>query len=73
MDPAACVDWIGRYAAALGLPQPSEAEMDALLALAADAAHASHRQAAPVACSLAGVKAGSVPEEALESARTLGG
>ena len=71
MDPAAR-DWIGRYAAALGLPQPSEAEMDALLALAADAAHASHRQAAPVACWLA-AKAGLSLAEALESARTLGG
>ena len=48
------VAWIDRFAIALGVPAPSESEFADLLALAAVAAHSSHRQAAPVACWLAG-------------------
>jgi hypothetical protein len=46
-------EWIAAYAEALGLPAPTPAELDAMLALASTAAHASERRAAPVACWLA--------------------
>jgi hypothetical protein len=46
-------EWIAAYAEALGLPAPTRAELDAMLALASTAAHASERRAAPVACWLA--------------------
>ena len=46
-------EWIAAYAEALGRPAPSQAEMDAVLALASTAAHASERRAAPIACWLA--------------------
>jgi hypothetical protein len=46
-------EWIAAYAAALGLRAPTQAEMDAVLALASTAAHASERRAAPIACWLA--------------------
>jgi len=65
------LDWIGRFAVALGLDAPSEADVVVLLDLASAAAHASHRQAAPVACWLA-ARAGVGPVEALERAQALG-
>jgi hypothetical protein len=46
-------EWIAAYAEALGRPAPTRAEMDAVLALASTAAHASERRAAPIACWLA--------------------
>jgi hypothetical protein len=46
-------EWIAAYAAALGRPAPTAEEMDAVLALASTAAHASERRAAPIACWLA--------------------
>jgi hypothetical protein len=46
-------EWITAYAGALGRPAPSAEEMDAVLALASTAAHASERRAAPIACWLA--------------------
>jgi hypothetical protein len=46
-------EWIAAYAGALGRPVPTQAEMDAVLALASTAAHASERRAAPIACWLA--------------------
>jgi hypothetical protein len=46
-------EWIAAYAEALGRPAPTQAEMDAVLALASTAAHASERRAAPIACWLA--------------------
>jgi Domain of unknown function (DUF6457) len=64
------VDWLGRYAAALGVEPPTEAEIDELLALAGSAARASARQAAPIACWLA-ARAGMTPADALLSARAL--
>jgi hypothetical protein len=69
VDPTA-LGWIERYAAALGLPTPTQAEVEALLELAGEAAHSSQRQAAPVACWLA-AKAGLPPSEALERAHAL--
>jgi hypothetical protein len=69
IDPAA-LDWVDRYAAAIGVPAPSLEEVTALLALAGTAAHASHRQAAPMACWLA-ARAGLSPAEALTRANDL--
>jgi hypothetical protein len=68
---AEALQWIGRFAAALGVDAPSEAEVVMLLDLASTAAHASHRQAAPVACWMA-ARAGIGPLQALEHARALG-
>jgi len=62
--------WLADFAAALGTPPPTDAEMDELLSLAAVAAHASERVAAPVACWLT-ARAGRTPAEALDAARGL--
>jgi hypothetical protein len=63
-------EWIARFAAALGAPAPTEAEFDALLALAGTAAHASARTAAPVSCWVAG-RAGVSLEEAQRVAAAI--
>ncbi len=55
--------WIEAFARELGLEAPSEAEREAILALAGVAAHASERTAAPLACWLA-ARAGLDPEAA---------
>ena len=44
--------WIAAFAGALGVPAPTDAEIEELLALAGTAAHASERKAAPIACYL---------------------
>jgi hypothetical protein len=64
------VAWLERFASRLGLAAPTTAEIENLLALAGEAAHSSHRQAAPVACWLA-ARAGLDPAAALEVARSL--
>ncbi|WP_217914658.1 DUF6457 domain-containing protein [Miltoncostaea marina] len=64
--------WLERYAEALGVARPTDAEVEAVLELAAEAAHASERPAAPVACWLA-ARAGVDPDRALELARGLAG
>lgn len=46
--------WIEKFAEAIGMPAPDQEQVDAILALAATAAHASERTAAPVACWFAG-------------------
>lgn len=46
-------EWVAAYAEQLGVEPPSPAEFTAILDLAAEAAHASDRIAAPVACWLA--------------------
>jgi sulfite reductase beta subunit-like hemoprotein len=46
-------EWLSDYADKLGVPMPSAEEIDAILALAGVAAHASERIAAPVACWMA--------------------
>ena len=46
--------WIARFAERLGIEAPDAALIDELLALAGDAAHASERIAAPIACYLVG-------------------
>jgi hypothetical protein len=47
-------EWIAAFAAELGVDAPSEEQVGGLLELAATAAHASERTAAPIACYLAG-------------------
>ncbi len=60
--------WLAAYAERLGIDPPTADELKAILDLAAEAAHASERIAAPVACWLA-AKAGRSLEESLELAR----
>jgi hypothetical protein len=47
-------EWIAKFARELGIEGPSEEETGEILELAATAAHASERIAAPLACYLAG-------------------
>jgi uncharacterized protein DUF6457 len=63
-------DWIAAYAEQLGVEPPTGDEFKAILDLAAEAAHASERIAAPVASWLS-AKAGRTPEEALTLAKEL--
>ena len=46
--------WLAKFAAEAGVEMPSAEQVDALLELAASAAHASERTAAPIACWIAG-------------------
>ena len=48
-------EWIEAFARELGIDAPSEEQSRELLQLAAIAAHASERTAAPIACFIAGV------------------
>ena len=63
-------DWLDEYAEKLGLGRLSTEDFKAVLDLAAEAAHASDRVAAPTACWLAG-KAGVGLDEAIELARQV--
>jgi hypothetical protein len=63
-------EWLRAFAAELGVDPPAEADVEALLELAAVAAHASERRAAPLACWL-GARAGLTPAEALAAARRV--
>ena len=63
-------EWLGAFAARLGVEPPDEATVTALLDLAGVAAHASERTAAPVACWLIG-RAGVTPTDALTLAREV--
>jgi hypothetical protein len=47
-------EWLADFCERLGLEPPSKEEVVALLDLAATAAHASERTAAPLACWIAG-------------------
>ena len=47
-------EWIAAFARRVGVDPPTPQEVDALLELAAIAAHSSERTAAPLACWLAG-------------------
>lgn len=62
--------WIDRFAEAVGAPLLLDEEVDALLALAGVAAHASERTAAPISTWLAG-RAGLSPSEAKAKAERL--
>jgi hypothetical protein len=48
-------EWIDAFAEELGVPTPTQEEVEQILQLAAAAARGSARQAAPVACWLAAV------------------
>ena len=61
-------EWIAAFAARLGVDPPDDATVEQLLDLAGEAAHASERTAAPVACWLIG-RAGLPPGDALSLAR----
>jgi len=63
--------WLAAYAQRLGQAAPTDEEFEAILELAAEAAHASERVAAPVACWLAG-RVGIGLAEALDAARKAG-
>ena len=59
--------WLEALAAEIGVPAPTEQEIDDLLAFSGVAAHASERIAAPVSCFLV-ARAGLTPAEAREAA-----
>jgi hypothetical protein len=63
-------EWIDAYAEQLGTEPPTPDELKAILDLAAEAAHASERIAAPVACWLS-AKAGHPPAESLALAQGM--
>ena len=65
-------EWVAAYAAELGTEPPSAEEFKAILDLAAEAAHASERVAAPVACWLA-ASTGQPLDDALATARQIAG
>ena len=64
-------EWIAAYAAEVGAPAPTPEQVEQILDLAGVAAHASERQAAPVACWIA-ASAGLPLEQALATARKVG-
>jgi hypothetical protein len=63
-------DWLAAYADRLGVAAPTKDELKAVLDLAGEAAHASERIAAPVACWLA-ARAGVELDEAMRLAKEL--
>jgi Domain of unknown function (DUF6457) len=63
-------EWVAAYAAAAGIAPPSPGDIDLLLQLAAVAAHASERTAAPITCWIAAV-AGLTPTSALALAESM--
>ena len=63
-------EWVRAFCERLGVEAPTAAEEEALLALAATAAHDSERPAAPLACWAAG-KSGRAPAELGELAREI--
>jgi hypothetical protein len=65
-------EWIRAFCAEIEMPPPSEEEIEAILRLAAVAAHSSERTAAPVACWVAGAT-GKPLAELRETAEALGG
>jgi hypothetical protein len=63
-------DWLAAYADKLGAAAPTKDELTAVLDLAGEAAHASERIAAPVACWLA-ARAGVELDEAMRLAKEV--
>ncbi len=63
-------EWINAYADRISVETPTKEEFAAILDLAAEAAHASERMAAPVACWLAAKAALALPE-AIAAAREV--
>jgi Domain of unknown function (DUF6457) len=64
-------EWLAEFARRLDVQPPSDEEVEQLLSLAAAAAHASERTAAPIACWIAGSTPRALPE-LLELAREIG-
>jgi hypothetical protein len=64
-------EWIEKFALQVGIEPPSAEEVEALLALAAEAAHGSARTAAPIACWIAG-RSGSPANELMDAAAQAG-
>jgi hypothetical protein len=71
-DERSAEDWVRRFAAAIGQDPPSREQMGGILKLAAIAAHASHRTAAPMACWLAGLSGRDLDELIAEAERLAG-
>ncbi len=65
-------EWLDAFAARAGTEVPTKEEFAAILDLAAEAAHASERVAAPAACWVA-AKAGLPLPEAISAAREISG
>lgn len=65
-------EWIDRFAAEVGADPPSDADVEAILDVAAVAAHSSERIAAPIACWVAGC-AGASLSDARAAADRVGG
>jgi hypothetical protein len=63
-------EWITAFATAAGTTAPGADDIEALLELAATAAHASERTAAPVACWIA-ASAGLSPRDAAALASSI--
>jgi hypothetical protein len=63
-------EWLADFCERIGVEPPTAAEIDELLELAAIAAHASERPAAPLACWAAG-KTGRSPAELRDIAREV--
>jgi hypothetical protein len=63
-------EWVAAYAEQLGADTPSAQEWSVILDLAGEAAHASERIAAPLACWVA-AKAGVEADQALAAARKV--
>lgn len=63
-------EWLVEFAGRAGVASPTGDEIEALLALAGIAAHASERTAAPLTCWIA-ARAGLSAEHALELARQI--
>ena len=68
--PDEVIEWCRQFAEAAGVDPPTDQEIDDLLALAAIAAHASARQAAPITCWLA-ARAGMTVSGALAAAQSV--
>jgi hypothetical protein len=65
-------EWLAAYADKLEAPVPTSEEIDAVLALAGVAAHASERIAAPLACWMS-ARAGVNLDDAVRLAQEVGG
>mgnify|MGYP006299575639 FL=1 len=63
-------EWLAAFADRLGLDEPSQSDINALLDIASIAAHSSERLAAPLTCYLIG-RAGVSPAEAMAIAEEL--
>lgn len=64
-------EWLEEFAGEIGLAPPDQQLVDAILDLAAEAAHSSERTAAPIACWMAGIS-GRPLSELTEAAKRVG-